>query len=85
MDESGKLPKIVMREGQRECSNGSSIMVRVMLLLLVPTIASSVYLARNAWILDERVSHIMRDAEITQYQLQKMVDRIIELERRQKP
>ena len=85
MDESGKLSEINMEREPGELNGGWAVLVKLALVLVVPTIMGEVWLARNAWILEERVGHIMRDGEITQTQLQKVVDRIVELERRQKP
>jgi len=61
------------------------VLIKLALTLVVPTILGEIWLARNAWVLDERVTHLMKNSEVMQNQIQRLYERVIELERPSKP
>ena len=61
------------------------MLIKLALTLVVPTILGEIWLARNAWVLDERVTHLMKNSEVMQNQIQRLYERVIELERPSKP
>ena len=68
-----------------EYNGGWAVLIKLALVLVAPTILGEIWLARNAWVLDERVTHLIKNTDTLEGQVQRLHDRVIELELVRKP